>query len=72
MVSASVSSRCHPETRRSLDRINTASAIEEIQQKLPGILDVLERAHPGMHTTDTVDFDVVVSGEVYLERVINR
>ena len=23
--------------------------------------------NPGMHTTDTVDFDVVVSGEVYLE-----
>ena len=22
---------------------------------------------PGMHTTDTVDFDYVVSGEVYLE-----
>ena len=22
---------------------------------------------PGMHTTDTVDFDFVVSGEVYLE-----
>ena len=56
-----------PETRRSLDRINPASAIEEIQQKLPGMLDVLERDHPGMHTTDTVDFDVVVSGRVYLE-----
>jgi len=22
---------------------------------------------PGMHTTDTVDFDVVLSGEIYLE-----
>ena len=28
---------------------------------------VLELDHPGMHTTDTVDFDVNVSGEVYLE-----
>jgi hypothetical protein len=56
-----------PETRRSLDRAKAASAIEEIQQKLPGMLDVLERDHPGMRTTDTVDFDVVVSGEVYLE-----
>jgi quercetin dioxygenase-like cupin family protein len=27
----------------------------------------MEPDHPGMHTTDTVDFDVVVSGEVYLE-----
>ncbi len=31
------------------------------------MIDVLELDHPGMHTTDTVDFDVVVFGEVYLE-----
>ena len=35
--------------------------------KLPGLIDVLEPNHPGMHTTDTVDFDIVISGEVYLE-----
>jgi hypothetical protein len=28
---------------------------------------VLEPQNPGMHTTDTVDFDVIVSGEVFLE-----
>jgi mannose-6-phosphate isomerase-like protein (cupin superfamily) len=56
-----------PDMTTRIDRLNTASAIEEIQQKLPGMLDVLERDHPGMHTTDTVDFDVVVSGEVVLE-----
>lgn len=36
-------------------------------KKLPGMIDVLELDHPGMHTTETVDFDVIVSGEVYLE-----
>lgn len=51
----------------SVDQIATDSALEEIQQKLPGVIDVLETDHPGMHTTDTVDFDVVVSGKVYLE-----
>jgi mannose-6-phosphate isomerase-like protein (cupin superfamily) len=56
-----------PDTRTSLDHIGTASALQEIQQKLPGMMDVLELDHPGMHTTDTVDFDVIVSGEVYLE-----
>jgi mannose-6-phosphate isomerase-like protein (cupin superfamily) len=56
-----------PDTTTRIDGLNTASAIEEVQQKLPGMLDVLERDHPGMHTTDTVDFDVVVSGEVVLE-----
>ena len=56
-----------PDARRSVDQIGTASALEEIQQKLPGMIDVLELDHPGMHTTDTVDFDVIVSGEVHLE-----
>jgi len=41
--------------------------LEEMQEKLPGMMDVLEPDHPGMHMTDTVDFDVVISGEVYLE-----
>ncbi len=31
------------------------------------MIEVLEPDHPGMHTTDTMDFDVIVSGEVYLE-----
>jgi mannose-6-phosphate isomerase-like protein (cupin superfamily) len=56
-----------PDTTTRVEQINTASALEEIQQKLPGMIDVLERDHPGMHTTDTVDFDVIVSGEVVLE-----
>jgi len=56
-----------PDRMTSVDKIGAASALEEIQQKLPGMIDVLEPDHPGMHTTDTVDFDVIVSGEVYLE-----
>jgi len=56
-----------PDTTTRVDQIDIASALEEIQQKLPGMMEVLEPAHPGMHTTDTVDFDVIVSGEVYLE-----
>ena len=31
------------------------------------MLEVLEADHPGMHTTDSVDFDVVLFGEVVLE-----
>jgi mannose-6-phosphate isomerase-like protein (cupin superfamily) len=56
-----------PDTKTRVDRIDTASALEEIREKVPGMIDVLERDHPGMHTTDTVDFDVVVFGEVCLE-----
>lgn len=56
-----------PDTVTNLTEVATPVAFAEIQQKLPGMLEVLEPDHPGMHTTDTVDFDVVVSGEVYLE-----
>jgi len=44
-----------------------AAAFVEFQEKLPGLAEVIEPMNPGMHTTDTVDFDVVLSGEVYLE-----
>ena len=56
-----------PDATTKVDQIGSASALEEIQQKLPGMIEVLEPDHPGMHTTDTVDFDVIVFGEVYLE-----
>jgi len=35
----------------------TSAEVEEVRQKLPGMLDVLEVDHPGMHRTDSVDFD---------------
>jgi hypothetical protein len=31
------------------------------------MMELLEPAHPGMHISDTVDLDVIVSGEVYVE-----
>ena len=39
----------------------------EVNQKLPGMMDVLEMDNPGMHRTDTVDYLVVLSGEASLE-----
>ena len=39
----------------------------EVDEKLPGLLDVLEPDNPGMHTTDTIDLEYVVSGRVVLE-----
>lgn len=45
----------------------TQAQLEEVRQKLPGMLEVLEPDHPGMHKTDTVDFDIVVFGEIVLE-----
>jgi mannose-6-phosphate isomerase-like protein (cupin superfamily) len=42
-------------------------AMAELEDKLPGIAAHLEADHPGMHTTNTVDFEYVISGEVWLE-----
>ena len=42
-------------------------AIAELEEKLPGLATHLEADHPGMHTTDTIDFEFVLSGEVWLE-----
>ncbi len=39
----------------------------EHQQASPGIVELFEEDNPGMHTTPTVDFGVVLDGEVILE-----
>jgi mannose-6-phosphate isomerase-like protein (cupin superfamily) len=49
------------------DGVDIEAALAEFDERLPGLADALEPDDPGMHTTDTVDFDFVVSGEVYLE-----
>jgi hypothetical protein len=56
-----------PHTEKLSASTDLAAGFVELQSKLPGMAEVLEPMHPGMHTTDTVDFDVVLSGEVYLE-----
>ena len=39
----------------------------ELAAKLPGLGDAMELENPGMHTTDTVDYDIIISGELTLE-----
>ena len=45
----------------------TPAQLEEMEQKLPGMLKFFDPNQPGMHTTDSVDFDAVIFGEVVLE-----
>ena len=56
-----------PETKILRDPATLLAAFAELQTRLPGMAEVLEPMNPGMHTTDTVDFDVVLSGEVFME-----
>lgn len=39
----------------------------EFGQNAPGLAERFEMDNPGMHTTDSIDFDVVLDGEITLE-----
>lgn len=39
----------------------------ELAQKVPGLAETFEMDSPGMHTTDTVDYGVLLDGELWLE-----
>ena len=39
----------------------------EMETKLPGLASHMEPNNPGMHTTDTIDFEYIISGEIVLE-----
>jgi mannose-6-phosphate isomerase-like protein (cupin superfamily) len=40
---------------------------EEIEAAAPGLLRHMEADDPGMHTTQTIDVDVVMRGEIWME-----
>lgn len=39
----------------------------EFAQLAPGLAERFEIDHPGMHSTDSIDYDVVLEGEIVLE-----
>lgn len=39
----------------------------EAMRNAPGLAEKFEMDHPGMHTTDSIDYDVVLDGEITLE-----
>ena len=47
--------------------LDVAAALAELEEKLPGMAQYLEADNPGMHTTATIDYGVVLSGEATLE-----
>ena len=49
------------------DGVDIGAALAEFRAALPGLLDVIEPDNPGMHTTSTLDVEVVVSGTPALE-----
>lgn len=47
--------------------LDVQAALAELDEVLPGLAGHMEPDDPGMHTTATVDFEVVLAGEVALE-----
>ena len=47
--------------------IDLQSAVADVEAKMPGLLGALDPNDPGMHRSNSVDFIVVLSGEVSLE-----
>ena len=42
-------------------------AFEQMAAALPGLFECFEAAHPGMHKTPTIDYGVLLEGELWLE-----
>jgi quercetin dioxygenase-like cupin family protein len=47
--------------------LDMAAALAELEREMPGAMAVMEPGAPGMHTTDSLDYVLVVSGEITLE-----
>ena len=56
-----------PKDARVPAGLDMAAAANEMEEKLPGLAALMEPDHPGTHTTDSVDWGVILSGEVWLE-----
>ena len=60
-------SRCRPTPSHAPPSPIPRRLLPELEAKLPGLAEPLEPDAPGMHTTDTIDFEYVISGRVVLE-----
>jgi hypothetical protein len=47
--------------------LDMATALDELERQMPGATAPMEPDAPGMHTTDSIDYVLVVSGEATLE-----
>jgi mannose-6-phosphate isomerase-like protein (cupin superfamily) len=55
----------HSTSRRAA--VDPQALAAEMEAKLPGLAPYMEPNNPGMHTTDSIDFEYIVTGEVWLD-----
>lgn len=56
-----------PETTMARPDFDPAAADAEQREFIPGLAERFEPDAPGMHRTETVDYDIVLDGEIWLE-----
>jgi len=56
-----------PDSVRMTKDFDRAAAAAESLRLLPGLAETFEPSAPGMHTTDTVDYGVLLEGELTLD-----
>jgi hypothetical protein len=59
--------RFPPDTVMRSPLFDPVAADKENRDWLPGLAERFEPDAPGMHTTDTIDYGIVLSGEIWLE-----
>jgi mannose-6-phosphate isomerase-like protein (cupin superfamily) len=56
-----------PDSAMAHPRFDPVAAGKEYAEKLPGLAELFEQDCPGMHTTTTIDYDVVLEGSLTVE-----
>jgi hypothetical protein len=56
-----------PDSVMMSNSFDPAAAGQEYMEHMPELARTFELDNPGMHTTDTVDYGIVLDGEVWLE-----
>jgi mannose-6-phosphate isomerase-like protein (cupin superfamily) len=56
-----------PDSVMASPGFDPAQAGAEYSRRLPGLFEHFEADSPGMHTTPTIDYDIVLEGEITLE-----
>ncbi|UZX03271.1 cupin domain-containing protein [Arthrobacter sp. CDRTa11] len=56
-----------PDSSLALPGFDPAAADAEQREFIPGLAELFEQDAPGMHRSETVDYGVVLDGEIWLE-----
>ncbi len=56
-----------PDSVMMSDTFNPVAAGQEYMENIPGLAEKFEMDNPGMHTTNSVDYGIVLDGEISLE-----